>query len=624
MQRLKTVHRLLRLVWRVNPRLLLSLITLTLLGGLLPAVTIFVNAQLIETLAAAVQQPAAAVTLSNTFVVLLALLGAVSVLGQLLTRLQSAVENLYRVRVADHVRLLIAEKSASLDLPFFEDPEFYNDLEIATTEASYRPSAIVTQAMVVAATLTTLFSVTVILLLWQPWIPPVIVLVSLGIFWVSARLNRDHLNMVIANTSAFRRSMYVNALVTGNWAAKEVRLFSLQQFLLANLRSLLDQIYARERQIERRRVLLASPVEMILSGVPALLIAFTAFQAIVGRLSLGGFSLYTQSILQFQSGIATLMATLGQLHEHQLFVDKLFRFLDLQPQIEAPRPRSASAMAQISASPRIEFRNVSFRYPQTDAAVIEQLSFCIRPGEKVALVGENGVGKTTLVKLLSGLYEPSQGRILLDGVDIAQLSRQDLRAYLSVIFQDYFIYHFSVADNVGIGSVDSIHDRARIEAAARRSGLDRLVAQLPNGYETILERSIDLGYELSGGQRQLVAITRALARQAPVLVLDEPTAALDAEAEERFFRYLLDEQADADQTVIFISHRFSTIRRADRILVLEGGAVVEAGSHDELMARRGRYARLFTLQARMYGMRPDSEPALNGSAHPERTAIASR
>jgi ATP-binding cassette subfamily B protein len=607
MRRLETAQSLLRLIWRVSPRLLLSLIALTLLSGLLPAATIFVNAQLIETLATAVQQTQPVAILTNSFVVLLVLLGVVNVVGQLLTRLQSAVENLYRVRVADHIRLLIAEKSASLDLPFFEDPEFYNDLELATTEASFRPSAIVSQAMVVVSTLTTLLSVSVILLLWQPWIPPVIVLVSLGIFWVSARLNRDHLNMVVENTSAFRRSMYINALVTGNWAAKEVRLFGLQQFLLGNLRTLLDHMYAREQQIERRRVMLSSPAEMIQAGAPALLVAFTALQVIQGRLSLGGFTLYTQSILQFQGGMATLMATLAQLHEHQLFVDKLFRFLELQPRIEAPRPRSAVARAQISATPQLEFRNVSFHYPQTNSVVLDQLSFCVRPGEKIALVGENGAGKTTLVKLLSGLYEPSQGRILLDGIDISQLSRPDLREYLSIIFQDYFIYHLSVADNVGIGRVDSIGDRARIEAAARRSGLEQLVAQLPNGYDTILERSIDLGHELSGGQRQLVAITRALARQAPILVLDEPTAALDAEAEERFFSYLLDEQADADQTVIFISHRFSTIRRADRILVIENGAVVESGSHDQLMALDGRYARMFTLQARMYSMHPEEE-----------------
>ncbi|NOK60046.1 MAG: hypothetical protein GFH27_549291n239 [Chloroflexi bacterium AL-W] len=590
---------------------------MTLLMGLLPIATIALNAQLLETLVTALQGPQAGANLMRTFLVLLGLLGATRMAELLITRIQTAVQNLYQTRVTNYVRLMIAEKAAYLDLPLFENPEFYNLMTNASNETSYRPFLMVTQLMTVIATFTTLVSVTIILLLWQPWIPPIMVLSSVALLWIAAHFNRARVKLTIERTPDERRAVYFNALLTGDWAVKEVRLFGLQRFMLDHIRTILSRMYAQDRRLEQRQLLFSGPSEMLLSVVPIVFIGYTAFQVIQQRLSIGGFSLYMQSILQLESGLTNLMTSFSRLHEHQLFIANLFRFLDLQPQIEAPRPEALLAKQQLSVYPQIEFHNVSFRYPSIGTEVISNLNLTIRPGEKIALVGENGEGKTTLVKLMTGLYEPTEGQILLDGVDIRLLDRKDLRDFMSVIFQDYYIYHLSLYENVGLGRIDNLGDRERVEEAAQKSGLDRLVAQLPNGYDTVLLRMVDVGHELSGGQRQLVAITRALVRNAPILVLDEPTAALDAEAEERFFEALLEKYIFNQQTVLFISHRFSTIRRADRILVLKGGTLAEDGSHAELMALNGCYARMFNTQARMYVAPHDAH--VNGQQ--PRTAI---
>ena len=295
----------------------------------------------------------------------------------------------------------------------------------------------------------------------------------------------------------------------------------------------------------------------------------------------------------FRSINQHLSRTLGALHEGNLYAKRLFGFLATEPVVEVSRGSAAEPAA--GRPPRIVFEQVGFRYPGTDRMVLTDLDLSIEPGESVALVGNNGAGKSTVVKLLVGLYEPTAGRILLDGIDIASLDRSELRARLSVVFQDFVIYHFSAWDNVGFGRLDRLADRAAVEAVARQSGLDRVVRQLPDGYDTVLGRFWEKGHELSGGQRQLVALARALLRQAPVLVLDEPSSALDVRTERAFFERLLD--GEADRTTILISHRYSTVRRADRILVLADGRLVEQGSHDELMRLAGEYAEMYRLHS---------------------------
>ena len=604
-----TTGVLIKLVFHVSPFFFIGLLVLTLLNGLSPLATLLVSSQLIDVIANTLRAPSPVETAPGAFIPLLVLLGGIGLLDQLLARLRQATERLYQTRVKNHVQLLIAEKAASLDLAFFENPAFHDQFRNASTEASYRPLLIVTGLVNAASQLVTVCSLAAVLLLWQPWVVPVLVLSGLALFWMSLRFGTANVSLVLGQTPEARKAQYFSMLLTSDTVAKEVRLFGLRDFLLSNLRGLLDAMYHQDRRLMVRQTWFAGAVEPVLAVVRPALVGFTAFEALGRRISIGQFNLYAQSIFQFHAGLSSVIVMLAQLHEHNLFVANLFSFLALQPDVEARLPDAAArpAARPATATPHIAFRHVSFRYPDAQTDVISDLCFELHPGEAVALVGENGAGKTTIVKLLAGLYRPTAGQILIDGADITMIDRDELRAYLSVIFQDYPIYHFSAYENIAVGCIDQIEDRARVQAAAERSGLDALVRRMPHGYDTVLGRWFERGHELSGGQRQLVALTRALARAAPLLVLDEPSAALDIHAERHFFQQLLSGQRGEAQSVLFISHRFSTVRRADRILVLENGCIVEQGAHDDLMALEGRYAEMFTLQAEMYVAAPALE-----------------
>jgi ATP-binding cassette subfamily B protein len=582
------------------------------LTGLLPAANIFLTSALLDALVRATRPTNVYSVLPTNFVALLVLLAGVNLLGQVFQRLGQAVSQLQGTRIANYVQMLVAEKAVEIDLAGFEDPKFHNRMRTAANEASHRPQMIFNDLMVAVSTSTTLVSLATVLLLWQAWVVPVILVASLATLWVSMHFGTAMVELITQRAETERKKFYLSTLFISDQAAKEIRLFSLRNFLLAKLRNLLETTYRQDRRLAFRELAYSVPAGVVLGAVQVALIAFTAFEAFRGAISIGQFNLYTQSIMQFGGQLPGLMFTVGALHESNLFAASLFGFLATQPQVEAPRPGSSrTRLDAVACTPRIEFQNVSFGYPGTNQVVLQDVSFEIRPGEAIALVGENGAGKSTLVKLLAGLYEPAGGQILLDGVDISTLDRDDLRAYLSVIFQDYIIYHFSACENIGVGQVSWLDDSTRVEEAARRSGLDQVIAKLPDGYDTVLGRFWESGHELSGGQRQLVALARALLRDAPILILDEPSAALDIYTEQSFFQRLLEgRSAGRPQTVIFISHRFTTVRRADRILVLENGRLTEQGTHEQLVTGGGHYAEMFDLQAAMYnGSRSTAQAA---------------
>jgi ATP-binding cassette subfamily B protein len=576
-------------------------LALTILTGLHPLLTIYTAAALLDLLVHMLAANESFAARSGDVLLLLGLVAVVSVVGQILVHGTRAVQTLYQIRVAQHIQLSVADKAASLDLAYFENPAFHNLMTNAAMDAVARPLEMIQQLMLVISTLTTLISIAVVVLVWQPWIVPLILLTSLVTFSLQLRFGRQRFDLVIRRTETQRRADYINQLLISDECAKEIRLFGLRGFFMDRFRSLLHQMYRQDRHMLGQQFVHSGVVDIGLAITTPLLIGFTAFQVLTRAITVGQFSLYSQAIVQLQSRLLEVVDTIANLHENTLFVANLFQFLELPAPIEADRPASAALAAKISPLPHIEFRNVSFRYPDTQQDILQDLNFEIRPGTTVALVGQNGAGKTTLVKLLTGLYQPTSGQILIDGVDITLLDRATLRGYMSTIFQDYSIYHVSAYDNIGIGKVDQLADRTRIENAVHRSGLAPIIADLPYGYDTVLGRYWERGHELSGGQRQLVALARTLMRDAPILILDEPSAALDIFAEQRFFERLLDETIGSrPQSIVFISHRFATVRRADQILVLEHGRLIEQGTHVELMAGNRHYAHMFMLQVQTY------------------------
>ncbi len=613
----RTLRSIIPLIWKASPTFFLVLFSLTLLTGLLPAASVFINAALLGLLVDVTKHPNDFSDHIRQLLFLLGALGGVTLISQVLTLVRGNVQQLYQTRIANYVQLLIAEKATAIDLEAFENATFHNQMRNAIGDAASRPLIIVQSLTGLVAILTTFVTLAGIIVLWQWWILPIISLASLAQLWISTRFGKARVEMVAQRAATERRKRYMNTLLSSESDAKEIRLFGLRSFLLGKFRSLLEITYEQDKQLATRQLRSSVLIELLLAAVQPLVIGFTALQVIQQQIPISSFSLYTQSILQLTICTLGLVSALSGLYENNLFVHYLFSFLALQPEVEAPRPQSKKYKSQISSHPCIEFKNVSFRYPGTERWILHDMSCVFQPGESIALVGENGAGKTTLVKLITGLYEPTEGQVLFDNIDIKHLDRDDLRSYLSIIFQDYIIYQFSIAENIGVGQIQCIEDRARIEAAGKRSGLERLIGKLTDGYETRLGRSWAGGHEFSGGQKQLTALARALMRNAPILILDEPSAALDIYTEQQFFQRLLENQQDYLQTVIFISHRFTTVRRADRILVIEQGKLIEQGSHEDLMKHNGRYTEMFTMQADLY----KSSPAVNVEAIPQEKKV---
>jgi ATP-binding cassette subfamily B protein len=611
---IKVLKPVIKLIWQASPIFFLISTLITIIFSLLSTVSLFIASALIDNLVSAVSLVGRDNTLTQEFIILLILMGLITLSMELLSRLNGYISTMHGSCVSNHIRLLLATHTTKIDLSFFEDPIFQDRLDRASGEASYRPMIIVQRLSSVFGYIVTLTSSITVIVLWKPWIVLIVLLSSLIMFWISTRFGRERFNTTVNRSELERKLGYTSGVLSGYWAAKELRLFGLSNWLLIRYRGMLELILRQDRDLYRRHLVYAGVAEVGIASLQPILVTYVAIQTLNSAISVGQFTLYTRLISQMSVNLDLLMSELASFHEDYLFVNDFFEFMAVQPDVEAPKPNSSSLKQHISETPQIEFQNVSFCYPGTEAIVINNVSFVINPGEKVALVGENGAGKTSLVKLLTGLYRPTSGQILFDGINIDELDRADLRSYISVIFQDFNIYHFSMYDNIALGDLECFDDKIRVEDAARRSGLQQVIEQLSYGYQTVLGRSYKNGHELSGGQRQLVGLARALMRTAPILVLDEPSAALDVSNEQRFFQNLLDGQAlIPKQIVLFISHRLTTVRRADRILMLEHGRLIEQGSHETLMEIRGRYAELFTAQVQVYNKDLTHEESSKGS-----------
>jgi len=621
---LATTGPLARLIWRAGPHLMLSSAGLAVIGGVLPAADIVIVSALLQTLVNAGHQAGAGRSdAAAHFVLLVALLALVGLVNQAGQRLSQLTMQLQGTRIANRVQSLIADKAASVDLAAFEDRMFQDDMRTVTNEARYRPSQLIQQLLTSITAVATLASLSVILVVWHVWVVAALLLASAATLWVSTHFGSAQVDMIVGRAESERVKFYLYNVVTTDQAAKEIRLFGLRDLLVGRFSRVLESLYQQDRRLALRQLGYSLPAGLVLAGAQTALIVFAAVQALHGGISVGRFNQYMLAIIGLGGQLPMLAVTMGSLHQDNLFAARLFAFLATEPRVEAPRPRYAgcpggpAGALLTAAGPQIVFDRVCFTYPGTDREVLTDVSFEARAGQTIALVGSNGSGKSTVVKLLAGLYEPTAGSVSLNGIDVRALDRSELRTALSVVFQDFVIYHLPARENVGLGQVSFLDDQERIAAAARLSGLDGVIAALPDGYDTVLGRFWDKGHELSGGQRQLVALARALLRNAPVLVLDEPSAALDARNEAEFFRRLLDDpDSDRSRCVMFIAHRLSIARRADRILVLRQGRLVEQGSHQELMRLAGSYADMFWLQSAAYhdsGTQPEKTTAGGGS-----------
>jgi ATP-binding cassette subfamily B protein len=590
---LATLPRIAQLVWAAIPSLTLGTAVLSLIRGITPALSATITQILFDGVLTGIRQHTIAPIWMPVILQLL-----LNLLDRIFTRSGTVLQQLLQDRVSNYVKIQVLEKANTLDLALFEDAEFYDKLRHATQEASYKPATMISQTFDLGRTIITLFSMLFILFHLSWWLVLVALVVPIPSFIANSRYGLKGYWLTRRQSPERRLQGYYNQVLTVDHYNKEIKLFNLGGFFLERFKQHAEKLYEENKHmvIPRAANSLFWSILTLISNSAIYL--YIALQAVQGHISFGQLSKYVTASNQSGQNFQSVLDGFSDTYENSLFINLLFEFLEYEPKIVSPTHPIPMPMPVQGQGMEIEFRNVSFTYSGKEQIALDHVSFKIRAGETIALVGSNGAGKTTIVKLMSRLYDSDEGEVLIGGRNVREYDLQELREHIGVIFQDYVRYYMTAHDNIGIGRVAQIEDHELVAAAARKSGADGTIEQLSKGYEAMLGRWFEKGVELSGGQWQKIALARAFMRNAPILILDEPTSALDAQAEYDVFtrfRHLTE-----GKTTIFISHRFSTVRLADRIFVIEGGKIRESGSHIELMELNGRYAELFNLQARAY------------------------
>ncbi|MGH9497967.1 MAG: ABC transporter ATP-binding protein [Terriglobales bacterium] len=588
---LRNVPAVLKIVWDSGPAVVVFGLLSRLFASFLPVVLLWITKLIIDGIVHAVstRQPVQA-----GFWWLVAAEFSVAVLAGIVTRAIDYSDSLLADKYTRHVSIRVMEHAAGLDLTTYEDPVFYDRLERARVQATDRLGMIQAVGRLVQQAITTL-TLSVSIIVFSPWL---MLLLIVGV--VPAFIGESHFAFLgyaknFRQTPVRRQLDYLRILGGSKEAAKELKLFGLKDFLRERFARLSDEIYTENVALSRRKLVAGSLLSVIGTAGYYLAYVFVIWRTVNGALTIGTLTFLTGAILQASSNIQQIFSTLAGIADQALFLTDLLAFFEMRPTIRS-KPNALPAPRPMVDG--FEFRNVSFRYPGSSRLVLDRMNFRLCPGERVALIGENGQGKTTIVKLLTRLYDPSNGQILLDGIDLRDYDLDDLHREMSVIFQDFMRYEMTARENIAVGRVETIDNLELLQTAARKSMADSTVGRLPRGYEQMLGRRFDQGVDLSGGEWQKVALARAYLRDAQLLILDEPTAALDARSEFEVFRRFSD--LTAGKTALFISHRFSTVRMADRIVVLDGGRIIEDGSHDQLTRLGGRYAEMFEMQASSY------------------------
>ena len=588
---LRNIRPLLGMVWDTSPALVSITTALRLVRALLPLAMLWVSKLILDSVVAWIKRGNGD---SAGLWKLVALELGLAVLSDLLARANSLADSLLGDRFTNRISVRLIEHATQLDLASFEDPVFYDKLERARRQTTGRIGLLAAVLNVAQDTLS-LISLSAGLIVFSPWLMVLLVAAVIPAFLGETHFTTLAYSVLYRWTPQRRLLDYLRMLGASSQSAKEVKIFGLGDHLAQRYSEVSDRIYEDNKKVAVKRASVGFLLNLISTSGYYGAYAVVLIRTLAGAISIGMFTFLTGAFSRSRMYIEKILQSFTDISDQALYLKDLFEFFEMEPSIRS-LPGALPAPRPIRGG--FEFRNVGFAYPGSSTMVVENINFRLEAQEKIALIGENGTGKTTLVKLLARLYDPTAGQILLDGVDLREYDVEDLRKEIGVIFQDYMRYELLAKENIGFGKIEDLADHARIELAAQKSMAFQVIGKLPNGYDQMIGRRFEGGVDLSGGEWQKFALARAYMRDAQLLILDEPTAPLDARAEYEVFRRFA--ELTKGRMAVLISHRFSTVRMADRILVLQNGRIREQGTHKHLVALGGQYAELFELQAAGY------------------------
>jgi ATP-binding cassette subfamily B protein len=584
------------LIWETNKWIMLAFAGIVLFTGLQPVASVWLGKKVIgilaESMSGGFKEEAA-----RLLILYSCLYFGLTLATRLANTFNSALSRLMGDVLARNIKIKIMKKAGEIDMACFDDAEFYSKMENANNEAGNRPISIMNSSYQLISSIISIISFVTVVATYNRLFAALLLISSIPVGYISMYIRGRNYRLHVRQSVERRKMSYYSSLVTNRYTVMEVKLYDMCDLLIEKYKEAFESAYKQTKALQKLIIKWTCFGSLCSLVTLAWVYIDMGISTLKGIISLENFSFFTGAATNIERSVVNITSTVSGIYEGSLFIDNLKEFLEqeitIKPAVEPPK------RVKINQKHRIEFQNVSFSYPGTDKKVLDDLSFVIEEGQTVALVGHNGAGKTTLLKLLLRLYDPTEGKILLDGTDIREYDPYDLYKLYSVVFQDFGKLAFSIRENIALGNLDNINDLLAIKNAAKSSNADEFIEKLENGYDTELTRQFDRnGLELSVGQWQKIAVARAFFRNGEILIFDEPSASMDAEAEYNLFKQL--EEMKEEKTAIFVSHRLSSATISQKVLFLENGKLVEMGTHEQLMENGGPYSRLFTMQAKRY------------------------